>query len=79
MKHIDTAFEWHGGKHSALYLFASTRQLWSEEHRLLAREEVHFSIAWHGNHREQEDGDLTKLRELHKILRTLPIGEEIPC
>ena len=33
MKCIETAFNWHGGISSALYSFASTRKIHSENHR----------------------------------------------
>ena len=37
---IATAFAWHGGQESALYAFASTREVQSEEHRAAVLEEI---------------------------------------
>lgn len=74
MNVIETAFEWHGGKRSALYSFASTRQLWSEEHRQQVIEELDNCPVFP----EQEPGDSRRLMELRDTVFVLPVGEALP-
>ena len=78
MSVIETAFAWHGGKRSALYSFASTRQLWSEEHRDNVRTEIAQSIKWQEQNTEQTPGDLKTLRILRRAACCLPVGEVLP-
>ena len=74
MNVIETAFVWHGGKESALYSFASTRQLWSEEHREDTIKEVEGCIIWQEGNPEQEPGDLKHLMKLRDTILTLPVS-----
>ncbi len=73
---IETAFSWHGGQDSALYAFASTRQVQSEEHRAAVLAEIDAAIAWHDNNPEQEPGDVAKLRRLDAAVKSAGIGEQ---
>lgn len=73
---IETAFSWHGGQESALYAFASTRQVQSEEHRAAVLAEIAAAIAWHDNNPEQEPGDIAKLWRLEAAVRSAGIGEQ---
>jgi len=71
---IATAFHWHGGQESALYAFASTRTVQSEEHKAAILAEVARSIAWHENNPEQEPGDVEKLRRLESVVKATAPG-----
>ncbi len=78
MKCIETAFSWHGGKSSALYSFASTRQIWSEHHRDDVLDEIDESISWNRLHGEQKPGDISDLQSISRVVIDLPIGAKLP-
>jgi hypothetical protein len=71
---IATAFHWHGGQESALYAFASTRTVQSEEHKAAILAEVAQDIAWHESNAEQEPGDVEKLRRLEAAVKAATPG-----
>ena len=79
MNCIETAFVWHGGISSALYSLASTRQLWSENHREDAIKEVDRCLIWQEGNPEQEAGDLDLLLSLREKIILLPVGKVLPC
>ena len=66
---IETAFSWHGGQESALYAFASTRNVQSEEHRQAVLEEIACCV------KRAEPGDLTKLQRLEAAVKSARIGD----
>ncbi len=78
MKCIETAFNWHGGMSSPLYSFASTRRIWSEQHRDDILDEIDESISWNKLHGEQEPGDIGNLQSMSEIVSRLPIGRRLP-
>lgn len=67
---IATAFSWHGGQESALYAFASTREVQSEEHRVAVLEEIA------GCAKRAEPGDLTKVQRLEAAVKAAKVGEK---
>ncbi len=77
MKCIDTAFNWHGGKSSALYSFASTRKLHSENHRDDVLDEIDECMSWTKMHGEQAPGDVSSLLSIMKVVVELPIGATV--
>ena len=72
---IETAFNWHGGQDSALYAFASTREVQSETHRANTLDEIDTSIDWHKVNQEQHEGDVAKLQRLRQAVKDAKIGE----
>jgi len=66
---IETAFHWHGGQESALYAFASTREVQSEEHRAAVLEEIVTCL----RHAESHDAD--KLGRLEAAVKSARIGD----
>ena len=79
MKCIDVAFNWHGGKSSALYSFASTRKLHSENHRDDVLDEIDecIDIALRQGQTDPEENDIENLRFVANMVRELPIGINI--
>ena len=71
---IATAFHWHGGQESALYAFASTRTVQSDEHKAAILAEVAQDIAWHESNADQEPGDVKKLRRLEAAVKAATPG-----
>ncbi|KKL14406.1 hypothetical protein LCGC14_2515980 [marine sediment metagenome] len=78
MKCIKTAFSWHGGMSSALYSFASTRQLHSEEHRDDVLDEIDECIRWTKIHGGQEPDDISNLQSMSRVVSELPLGRRLP-
>ena len=74
---IATAFSWHGGQGSALYAFASTRQVQSETHRANTLDEIDADLARLENDDTREPGDLPKLRRLRQAVQETKIGEKV--
>ncbi len=77
MKCIDTAFNWHGGGGSALYQFASTRKIHSENHRDDILDEIDECISWNKINGEQEPGDIDNLQSVVKVVSELPVGTQL--
>ena len=71
---IDTAFHWHGGQESAMYAFASTREVQTESHKAALLTEIAKNIAWHDNNAEQGPGDIAKLRRLQAAIMAAAPG-----
>ena len=67
---LPSAFSWHGGQGSALYAFASTRQVQSETHRANTLDEIDADLAKLEIDDTREPGDLPKLRRLRKRSKT---------
>lgn len=72
---IDTAYHWHGGQGSALYAFASTRQVQSESHRANTLDEIDAGLAVLERDDKREPGDLPKLQRLRAAVVAAKIGE----
>jgi len=71
---IATAFAWHGGQDTAMYAFASTREVQGEEHKAAILAEIARSIAWHNDHAEQGPGDVRKLNRLEAAVNAAVPG-----
>lgn len=71
---IATAFSWHGGQESAMYAFASTRTVQSEEHKAALLAEIAEDIAWHDSNAEQTPGDVEKLKRLEAAIKRATPG-----
>ncbi len=67
---IETAFHWHGGQESALYAFASTREVQSEEHRAAVLEEILRCV------KQAEPDEVPKLGRLGAAVEAAKIGEK---
>ena len=65
---IETAFHWHGGQESALYAFASTREVQSEEHRAAVLDELAKCNA--------DPEDVSALRRLEAAVKAAKVGEK---
>ncbi len=78
MKCIDTAFNWHGGKSSALYSFASTRKIHSENHRDDILDEIDECLSWARVNGERELGGISDLQSIQKTVSELPVGRQLP-
>ena len=76
MKCIEIAFSWHDGRDSALYSFASTRKLHSENHRDDVLDEIDecIDIALRQEQTDPEENDIENLRSVANMVRELPIG-----
>jgi hypothetical protein len=68
-----TAFNWHGGGGSPLYSFASTRTVWSDDHRDRACREVVECLGLVRENHDQADA----LFHLIGVLRMADVGEEV--
>lgn len=70
------ALEWHAGAASALYAFASTRRVASEEHRDQLRGEINLCI---GTVLENpvHDHELPQLHLLEDVVNTCPLHVEL--
>jgi hypothetical protein len=68
---IQVAFDWHGGQSSALYAFASTRNVQSEDHRGATLAEIAICKK---NAAPDDVGDLGRLEE---TVRTIAVGEKV--
>ena len=66
---IATGFAWHGGQESALYAFASTREVQSEEHRVAVLKEICDCV------KRAEPDDVPKLGRLGAAVKAAKIGE----
>jgi hypothetical protein len=66
---IETAFHWHGGQESALYAFASTREVQSEEHRAAVLEEIGTCL------KHADSCEANKLRRLEAAVKSARIGD----
>jgi hypothetical protein len=71
---VATAFAWHGGQESALYAFASTREVQSAEHKAGILAEIDGNLAWHKDNAEQEPGDVAKLQRLRAAVKAAEPG-----
>ncbi len=69
---INAMYAWHGGAGSAFYSFASTRRLWSEEHRNKCLVELRTSRF----HAEGLD-DLVNLAAVEALIHHADIGQEV--
>jgi hypothetical protein len=58
---IDEAYNWHGGKSSPLYSFASTMTVHSEDHRLGLAKEIAKNIDWIANTQVKTRAVIAKL------------------
>ena len=73
---VRTAGRWHTGRHSPLFLFAATRRIRDEEHRVQLRRAVGFLIAsvLENPVHDHEYADLTLLRQ---VIDTAPLATEL--
>lgn len=68
---IQVAFDWHGGQESALYAFASTRNVQSEEHRAEVLSEIATCKG------KADPNDLADLDRLERVVKIIPVGEKL--
>ena len=80
MSPIETTYAWHGGGGSPLYSFASTRKLWSEDHRIDVIAEIRecIIISEREGQIDPDENDMSNLEELLKVVRSLRVGEKLP-